>query len=86
MITVDERYFAELSDSEDGEPVPYDNQIIEASSDEEAIGLASKWAADHRLGMVAVLSVRQGIRGVHSRKIYLDASPERVTRPLDVDA
>lgn len=86
MMTSDERYFAELSDSEDGDPVPYDNQVIEASNDEEAIGIAQKWAADHRLGIVAVLSVKQGIRGVHSRKIYLDASPERVTRPLDVDA
>jgi len=73
MFTVDKQYFAELSDSEDGEPVPYDNQVIEASNDEEAIGMASKWAASHRLGMVAVLSVKQGIRGVHSKKIYLGA-------------
>jgi hypothetical protein len=73
MDTIDKLYFAELSDSEDAEPVPYDNQVIEASNDEEAIGIANRWAADHRLGIVAVLSVKKGIRGVHSRKIYLGA-------------
>jgi hypothetical protein len=73
MITVDERYFAELSDNENGELVPYDHQVIEASNDEEAIGKASQWAASQRLGVVAMLSVKQGIRGVHSRKIYLGA-------------
>jgi hypothetical protein len=73
MMNVDELYFVEISDSEDGETVPYDNQIIKASNDEEAIGIANRWAADHRLGIVAVLSVKQGIRGVHSRKIYLGA-------------
>jgi hypothetical protein len=73
MTAVDELYFAELSESEDGESVPYDNQVIQASNDEEAIGIANRWAADHRLGIVAVLSVKKGIRGVHSRKIYLGA-------------
>ena len=72
-ITVDERYVAELSDNEFGELVPYDNQVIEASNDEEAIGKASQWATSQRLGVVAMLSVKQGIRGVHSRKIYLGA-------------
>lgn len=73
MISLDERYIAELSDNESGELVPYDNQVIEASNDEEAIGKASEWAASQRLGAVAVLSVKQGIRGVHSRKIYIGA-------------
>jgi len=73
MIEADEGYFAELSDSENGEPVYFDNQIIEASNDQEAIGKASEWAANHRLGAVAMLIVKQGFRGVHSRKIYLRA-------------
>jgi hypothetical protein len=73
MTTIDELYFAELSESEDGESVPYDNQVIQASNDEEAIGIANRWAANHRLGIVAVLNVKKGIRGVHSRKIYLGA-------------
>jgi len=73
VTTANEQYFAELSDSEDETPVPYDNQVIEASNDEEAIGKASKWAAGRKLGIVAVLSVKQGIRGVHSQKIYLSA-------------
>lgn len=72
-ITIDERYVAELSDDESGELVPYDIEVIEASNDEEAIGKANQWAASQRLGVVAMLSVKQGIRGVHSRKIYLGA-------------
>jgi hypothetical protein len=70
---IDERYFAELSDSDNGVPVYFDNEVIDASSDQEAIGKAGKWAASHKLGIVAMLIVRQGIRGVHSRKIYLGA-------------
>jgi hypothetical protein len=62
MIKADERYFAELSDSENGEPVYFDNEVFEASNDEEAIGKAG-----------AMLIVKQGFRGVHSRKIYLSA-------------
>jgi hypothetical protein len=73
MITLDKRYFAELSDSEEERSVPYDNQVIDASNDEEAIGKASAWAASRRLAVVAMLSVKQGIRDVHSRKIYLGA-------------
>ena len=73
MIKADERYFAELSDSENGELVYFDNEVIEASNDQEAIGKAGKWAANHRLGAVAMLIVKQGFRGVHSRKIYLRA-------------
>ena len=68
-----ERYFAELSDSEDGQPIYFDNQVIDASNDQEAIGKADKWAARHKLGVVAMLIVRQGVRDVHSRKIYLAA-------------
>ena len=73
MIKADDRYFAELSDSENGEPVYFDNEVIEASNDQEAIGKAGEWAANHRLGVVAMLIVKQGLRGVHSRKIYLGA-------------
>jgi hypothetical protein len=73
MIKADERYFAELSDSENGEPVYFDNEVIEASNDQEAIGKAGEWAVSHRLGAVAMLIVKQGFRGVHSRKIYLGA-------------
>ena len=68
-----ERYFAELSDSEDGQPIYFDNQVIDASNDQEAIGKADKWAARHKLGVGAMLIVRQGVRDVHSRKIYLAA-------------
>ena len=68
---IDGRYFAELSDSDEGAAVHYDNEVIEASSDQEAIGKAGAWAASHRLGVVATLIVKQGLRGVHSRKIYL---------------
>ena len=71
MIAADDRYFAELSDSENGEPVYFDNEVIEASNDQEAVGKAGKWAASHKLGAIAMLIVKQGIRGVHSRKIYL---------------
>ena len=42
MIKADERYFAELSDSENGEPIYFDNEVIEASNDQEAIGKAGK--------------------------------------------
>jgi len=71
---IDDRYFAELSDAEDGVAVFYfDNELIEASSDQEAIGKAREWAASHRFGVVAMLTVKQGFRGVHSRKIYLGA-------------
>ena len=73
MIRSDHLYFAELSDHDNDEPVPYDNQVIEASNDEEAIGKAGAWAASCKLGVVAMLVVKQGIRGVHSRKIYLGA-------------
>jgi len=71
MIAADDRYFAELSDNENDEPVYFDNEVIEASNDQEAIGKADEWAASHRLGAVAMLIIKQGIRGVHSRKIYL---------------
>ena len=37
---IDGRYFAELSDSDEGAAVHYDNEVIEASSDQEAIGKA----------------------------------------------
>jgi hypothetical protein len=70
---IDERYFAELSDSENGEHVYFDNEVIEASNDQEAIGKADQWAASHRLGAVATLIVKQGFRGVYRRKIYLAA-------------
>jgi hypothetical protein len=70
---IDGRYFAELSDSDEGAAVHYDNEVIEASSDQEAIGKAGAWAASQRLGVVATLIVKQGLRGVHSRKIYLGA-------------
>jgi hypothetical protein len=73
MTKADERYFAELSDSESGEAIYFDNEVIEASNDQEAIGKAGEWAASHRLGVVAMLIVKQGFRGVHSRKIYLAA-------------
>jgi len=73
VITADERYFAELSDNEERDSVPYDNQVIEASNDEEAIGKASEWAVSRKLAVVAMLSVKQGIRDVHSRKVYLSA-------------
>jgi len=73
MTKADERYFAELSDSESGEAVYFDNEVIEASNDQEAIGKAGEWATSHRLGVVAMLIVKQGFRGVHSRKIYLAA-------------
>ena len=53
--------------------MPYDNQVFEASNDEEAIGKASEWAASRKLAVVAMLSVKQGIRDVHSRKVYLGA-------------
>ena len=70
---IDGRYLAELSDSDEGAAVHYDNEVIEASSDQEAIGKAGAWAASHRLGVVATLIVKQGVRGVHSRKIHLGA-------------
>ena len=70
---IDDRYFAQLSDAEDGVGVYFDNELIEASCDQEAIGKAGEWAASHRLGVVAMLTVKQGFRGVHSQKIYLTA-------------
>ena len=70
---IDERYFAELSDNENGVPIYFDNEVIDASNDQEAIGKAGEWAASRKLGAVAMLVVKQGIRGVHSRKIYLRA-------------
>jgi hypothetical protein len=73
MIAADDQYFAELSDNEDGEVIYFGNEVIEASSDQEAIGKAGLWATSNRLGVVAMLTVKQGIRGVHSRKIYLNA-------------
>ena len=68
---INDRYFAELSDNEDGRPIYFDNEVIDASNDQEAIGKAGKWAARHKLGVVAMLIVRQGVREVHSRKIYV---------------
>ena len=70
---INERYFAELSDSEDGQPIYFDNEVIDASNDHEAIGKADKWAARHKLGVVAMLSVRQRVRQVQSRKFYVGA-------------
>jgi len=70
---IDQRYFAELSDSENDVLIYFDNEVIVASNDQEAIGKAGEWAASHKLGAVAMLIVKQGIRGVHSRKIYLGA-------------
>ena len=70
---IDQGYVAELSDDENGEPIYFDNEVIDASNDQEAIGKAGLWAASHKLGVVAMLIVKQGIRGVHSRKIYLGA-------------
>jgi hypothetical protein len=70
---INERYIAELSDSEDGQPIYFDNEVIDASNDQEAIGKAGKWAARHKLGVVAMLIVRQGVREVHSKKIYVGA-------------
>jgi hypothetical protein len=67
-----DRYLAQLFD-EDGDPVNYDNQVIDASNDQDTISKAGEWAASHRLGMVAMLIVKQGFRGVHSRKVYLGA-------------
>jgi len=78
VTAANEQYFAELSDDENDEPVPYDNQVIEASSDEEAIGKANQWAASRKLGVVAMLSVKQGIRGVYSRKVYLGLRPDDI--------
>ena len=78
MITADKQYFAELCDNEDDDAVPYDNQVIEASNDEDAIGKANKWAASRKLGVVATVSVKQGIRGVHSRKVYLGLTPDHI--------
>jgi len=69
----DDRYFAELSDFENGEPIYFENEVIDAENDQEAIGKAGVWAASQRLGVVAMLTVKQGFRGVHSRKIYLGA-------------
>jgi len=48
-----DRYFAELSDAEDGVAFYFDNELID------------------RLGVVAMLAVKQGFRGVHSWKVYL---------------
>ena len=45
----------------EGAAVHYDNEVIEASSDQEAIGKAGAWAASHRLGVVATLIVKQGV-------------------------
>jgi hypothetical protein len=73
VTATDNRYLVELSDGEEDVSVPYDNQVIEASNDQEAIGKASEWAAAHKLAVIAVLSVKQGMRDVHSRKIYLGA-------------
>jgi hypothetical protein len=70
---INERYFAELSDSEDGQPIYFDDEFIDASNDQEAIGKAGKSAARHKLGVVAMLIVRQGVGEVHSRKIYVGA-------------
>jgi hypothetical protein len=78
VTTANEQYFAELSDHEDDDAVPYDNQVIEASNDEEAIRRANQWAASRKLGVVATLSVKQGVRGVHSRKVYLGLGPDDI--------
>jgi len=55
MIKADERYFAERSDGESGEPIYLDNEVIEASNDQEAIGKAGELTASHKLGVVAML-------------------------------
>jgi hypothetical protein len=60
-------------DGENGVPGYFDDEVIDASNDQEAIGKAGVWAASHKLGVVAMLVVKQGARGVHSRKIYLGA-------------
>ena len=78
MITADKQYFAELCDNEDNDAVPYDNQVIEASNDEDAIGKANKWAASRKLGVVATLSVKDGARDVYSRKVYLGLRPDDI--------
>jgi hypothetical protein len=62
-----------IIEDEDGVAIYFDNELIEASSDQEAIGKARDWAASHKLGVVAMLTVKQGFLGVHSRKIYLGA-------------
>ena len=78
MIPDDKQYFAELCDNEDDDAVPYDNQVIEASNDEDAIEKANKWAASRKLGVVATLSVKQGVRAVHSRKVYLGLTTDHI--------
>jgi len=78
VTAANEQYFAELSDNEDDDAVPYDNQVIEASNDEEAIIRANEWAASRKLGVVATLTVKQGARGVYSRKIYLGLMPDDI--------
>jgi hypothetical protein len=70
---INEPYFVELSDSEEGQPIYFDHEVIDASNDQEAIGKADKWAARQKLAVVAMLIVRQGVRELHSRKIYIDA-------------
>ena len=55
MITDDKQYFAELCDNEDDDAVPYDNQVIEASNDQEAIGKANEWAASRKLDRKSVV-------------------------------
>ena len=47
---IDQRYFAELSDSENGVPIYFDNEVIDASNDQEAIGEAAEWAQVTSLG------------------------------------
>jgi hypothetical protein len=67
-----------ISDSEDGQPIYFDNQDIDASNDQEAISKADKWAARHKLGVVAMLIVRQGVRDVHRGRFIWP--PEQCSR------
>ena len=45
---IDNCYLAELSDTEGDVALYFDNELIEASSDQEAIGKAGDWAASYR--------------------------------------
>ena len=76
---IDGRYFAELSDSDEGAAVHYDNEVIEASSDQEAIGKAGAWAASHRLGVVATLLLSRASGGSTAGKFIW--VPEQRRRP-----
>jgi len=47
---IHEHYFAELSDSENGVLIYFDNEVIDASNDEEAIGKAVEWGKSQAWG------------------------------------